>query len=222
MEDSVKQSSRSLLQPVAGKDMSEEDTLINATIQKECGKTAVLNWPYTSKMAISEYGQTTYIFCKAFPWLFPGGLGDFSQYNEENWSFDKWSIWMLHYEDGHFAKDKMWCFYALNVCNRKWNQSSGGFFVNSWYEEGQKSLEEIQQEIKNGNTKWIDWITYYGKRVQGSSGYWRNKREEVYSWINHHVVNGNGPPNFFITLSCAEYHWPDINVLQLLGSPRQM
>jgi len=21
---------------------------------------------------------------------------------------------------------------------------------------------------------------------------------------------GNGPPNFFITLSCAEYHWPDI------------
>jgi hypothetical protein len=27
------------------------------------------------------------------------------------------------------------------------------------------------------------------------------------------VANGNGPPSFFITLSCAEYHWADIKRL---------
>lgn len=46
--------------------------------------------------------------------------------------------------------------------------------------------------------------------MKGSDSYWRKKRSELYTWINHHVEMGNGPPNFFITLSCAEYHWPDI------------
>jgi hypothetical protein len=40
-------------------------------------------------------------------------------------------------------------------------------------------------------------------------------RAELYSSINHHVKEGNGMPNFFITLSCAEYFWPD--VLRLLN-----
>ena len=36
------------------------------------------------------------------------------------------------------------------------------------------------------------------------------KKDEVHSWIRHHVEAGHGPPTFFITLSCAEYYWPDI------------
>ena len=35
----------------------------------------------------------------------------------------------------------------------------------------------------------------------------------MYTWINHHIEAGHGPPNFFITLSCAEYMWPDIKRL---------
>ena len=35
----------------------------------------------------------------------------------------------------------------------------------------------------------------------------------MYSWINHHIEAGHGAPNFFITLSCAEYLWPDIKRL---------
>ena len=35
----------------------------------------------------------------------------------------------------------------------------------------------------------------------------------MYTWINHHIEAGHGSPNFFITLSCAEYLWPDIKRL---------
>ena len=35
----------------------------------------------------------------------------------------------------------------------------------------------------------------------------------MYTWINHHIKAGHGPPTFFITLSCAEYLWPDIKRL---------
>ena len=89
----------------------------------------------------------------------------------------------------------------------------GGFFINSWYKDGLKSVQDIQSELSSGDTRWIDKITYFSKKIKGSAGFWRHKRDEVYAWINHHIAQRNGPPNFFITLSCAEYHWPDIKRL---------
>ena len=49
--------------------------------------------------------------------------------------------------------------------------------------------------------------------MRGSDNYWRSKRYEVESWINYHVENGNGPPSLFITLSCAENWWKDLQIL---------
>jgi len=51
---------------------------------------------------------------------------------------------------------------------------------------------------------------YFGKVVPGSNAYWRSKKAESYSWINHHIEKGRGPPNIVMTLSCAEYFWPDL------------
>jgi hypothetical protein len=36
------------------------------------------------------------------------------------------------------------------------------------------------------------------------------KKAELYSWINHHIEKERGPPNIFMTSSCAEYFWPDL------------
>jgi hypothetical protein len=74
-------------------------------------------------------------------------------------------------------------------------------------------LEQLKKGIASGNTRWIDRLCYYSGQVTGSAGYWRAERAEVYTWINHHIEAGDGPPNFFITLSCAEYLWPDIKHL---------
>ena len=90
---------------------------------------------------------------------------------------------------------------------------NGGFFVDGFFKEGPKTLEQLKAEIVCGNTRWIERLCYYSGQVAGSPGYWRSKRAEVYTWINHHIEAGHGPPNFFITLSCAEYLWPDIKRL---------
>ena len=56
--------------------------------------------------------------------------------------------------------------------------------------------------------------------MKGSDAYWRSKKGELLSWIHHHLQKGNGPPTLFITLSCAEYYWPDI--IKLLEERIQM
>ena len=105
-------------------------------------------------------------------------------------------------------------FFALNYALRKKNAESGSYFVTGFHEKGPKSLDELQQEILKGNTEWVSKIQYYSFRVKGSAGYWRHKRSEVYTWINHHVAVGAGPPSLFMTFSCAdEYYWPEIKTL---------
>src|SRR5688572_21531971 len=103
--------------------------------------------------------------------------------------------------------------FCIRFCYQEKNQTSGGFFVDGFFKEGPKTLEQLQSKIADGNMRWLDRLCYYSQRVAGSAGYWRAKRAEVYTWINHHIEAGDGPPNFFITLSCAEYMCPDIKRL---------
>lgn len=172
-----------------------------------------MEWPYASDIAKSEYDGTINLFPKAFPWLFPGGVGDVLAYKNIPMEADVWAETLLYYYDGRFAKDTFWTFYALNYVERKRNQKRGSFFVNSFSNEKEKPLEEIIKEIRKGHTTWLDKITYFSAGVKGSSQYWRARRNEVYTWISHHVDMGHGPPNFFITFSCAEYWWDDIRRL---------
>ena len=185
---------------------------IEVSIHKS-GKTASMPWPYVAREAVTEYDTESNVFPKAFPWLFPGGFGDYRHFREEKLTVSDWARRMLLYEDGRFAKDKFWGFFALNYATRQKNQSSGGYFVDSFYKAGKVPLAKIKKDIEQGSTEWIDKITYYTQRVKGSPGFWRAKRAEVYSWVNHHVQAGHGAPNFFITLSCAEYQWEDVKRL---------
>jgi hypothetical protein len=204
--------------------MSEEDNIICKAIQGSTEKIPSVPWPYVSPDPVNEYDGNAHPFCKAFPWLFPGGVGDYNDYRERTISATDWASRMLQYEDGRFARDKMWCFYALNFTTRRRNQTSGRFFVDGFHKGAPESVEELQRRLKEGDTSFVDKITYYSQRVKGSAGYWRAKRAELYSWINYHVKSGHGMPNFFITLSCAEYFWPDIlwlvnQRLAIAGSP---
>ena len=85
-------------------------------------------------------------------------------------------------------------------------------------------MEELKESIREGDTSFLNRVSYWNQHVYGSSAFWQKKRQEIYSWMNHHVEVGNGPPMLFITLSCAEHYWPDIirlikERLELAGQP---
>ena len=98
----------------------------------------------------------------------------------------------------------------MNYIVRQRNSSSGKFFVENFKRNCPDNLDDLKKSIEDGDLLFINSLTYYNKRVKGSSPYWFQKRSEVYAWINHHVEMGHGAPMFFITLTCAEYFWPDI------------
>ena len=135
----------------------------------------IMEWPHVENEAINEYSSDD-LFVRAFPWLYPGGIGDFKQFKTRKIEIDEWISIMIKYEDGRFMADKMWTFYALNYRDRLKNKGRGSFFVNKISQEENKTVEDIIQEVSEGNLTWIDKISYFNGQVKASPGYWREKK----------------------------------------------
>jgi Helitron helicase-like domain at N-terminus len=106
--------------------------------------------------------------------------------------------------------DQIFGFFALNYIIRHRNSSCGRWFVDKFQRNVPDNIDDLKESIKNGDTSFVNSLTYFNQRIKGSSPYWFKKRCELHSWITYHVEQGNGAPMFFITLSCAEHYWPDI------------
>jgi hypothetical protein len=193
--------------------MSDEDKNLQRLInEKKKDRTYRVGYPTRSEKPVSEWDNEK-IFCCAFPWLFPGGYGDIKGIRDQSINLSEWAENLLYYEDGRFARDKLWCFFTLNYLYRRRNQGQSHFFYQNILGADPPSLEELQSRIQQGDTSTIDKIMYFSKVIPGTTAYWRSKKAELYSWINHHVEQGRGAPTVFMTLSCAEYFWPDLKRL---------
>ena len=159
----------------------------------------------------SEYDPTQSVFCNAYPWLFPGGIGDLYDIRRGKYCPKEWGRHLLHYHDGRFLKDQMFSLFVFNSIERHVNNEQGSFFFNSEKFLGRNppTIEELKESLKNGDDRYIQILRYYSRNIKGSDNYWRSKTQELESWIQHHISRGRGPPTFFITFSCAENWWPD-------------
>ena len=135
-----------------------------------------LPFPSISKNALDEFDATKKLHCLAFPWLFPGGHGDLTDAHNVDITKEDWANVLLLQKEGRFATDRLWSFYTANVIARHKNNRNGAFFVNSFFKQGPKSLEELKTKIASGQTEWIDRISYFTKNVHGSSSFWRAKK----------------------------------------------
>ncbi len=152
--------------------------------------------------------------------MFPGGIGDI--YDEDRGgikdlcgpikSFKSWAMHVMQYCDGRFQADQMFMLYVSNTLQRHENNQKGGFLNTSknWFGVNPPSVEELKEQIRNGDFTFISKLRYASAEIKGSDGYWRRKTSELRSWIDYHVSRGHGPPTHFMTLTCAENWWPDL------------
>ena len=104
-----------ILPSIAPHTPKEKDVPVIETINKGLEITnqknhTTIQFPYASPTPINEYDNESSLFTRAFPWLFPGGYGDFGQYRDKKLTVSDWTRNMIYYRNGRFAKDRMWCF----------------------------------------------------------------------------------------------------------------
>ncbi len=102
---------------------------------------------------------------------------------------------------GGFARTRSFFFFAINYIIRHRNSSSGKFFIDKFQRNVPDTLDELKDEIRNGNTSFVNHLMYYNKRIKGSSTCCFQTCAESYAWINQHIALGIVVPTFLITLS---------------------
>ena len=173
----------------------------------------IYQFPAVQKTAVSDYNESQ-ILVNAFPWLFPGGIADFwESCRGEPDDARKYACHLLKLYTGCHEKDKFFAFFLLNKIQKRENSSSGGFFLKSFLGVHPPTLEDLQQQIADGDTSFISKLQYFSQKIRGSDGYWRMKKYELKTWIDYHIMEGHGPPTLFMTFSCAENWWIDLQRL---------
>jgi hypothetical protein len=160
---------------------------------------------------------TKQVFVNSYPWLFPGGIGDLYDMKRGKWSVKEWGRHLLRYYDGRFINDQFFTMFVHNTIQRHDNNTQGNFFFKDDRFIGQNppSIDTLKRKLAQGDIRYIQMLRYFARNIKGSDNYWRARTEDLQYWIQHHIARGRGPPTFFITLSCAEYWWPDL--LRLLA-----
>jgi hypothetical protein len=141
----------------------------NSKAGKEKG--ATINWPALGESPISEYGEKR-VFCMFFSWLYPSGSGDFNESRKVDILVKYWARQQLFMPDGRFAKDKTWCFYALNYDECRRNMTQVQWFVNNFlHSEEIPSIDSLKEKLKNNDTKFIEKLQYFAQCVPGLDYY---------------------------------------------------
>ena len=181
-----------------------------------CDAVPVMMLPQVSEDPIDEYTQP-HIFADAYPWLFPGGFGDCSStICHDKTGAMNWCRMLIRFSDGRFMRDPVFSFHLLNFVQRHVNNKDALYFVNRYLKDKIMTVEDIKSQIEHKNFDFVHKIQQYaGTKIRGSDGWWRHRRHELDSWIGNQLELGHGPPTLFMTFSCAEYWWKDLENLLL-------
>lgn len=192
--------------PANGKELIDDF----ATLTQNSKLESPILWPETDELPVDEFIEED-SFAKCYPWLFPGGFGDIShEVKSERSKAIEWTKLLLSWEDGRFQHDACFTFHVFNFIQRHVNNGASLSLLHSMFHE-HKTVEEIKEEIENGNFSTVGKIqNFAADKIRGSDGWWRARKHELDSWVAHHIERGHGPPTLFMTFSCAEYWWNDL------------
>ncbi len=131
-------------------------TKIEHTIKSMGDKVSPLMFPRIDEDPLNEY-CTNRIFADAYPWLFPSGIGDITNMNEkgkESTAYG-WAQRLLRWPDGRFMSDKLFSFHLPNFLTRHINENSGYYFVSKYIEDKNISIDDVQEQIMEGNQDFV-------------------------------------------------------------------
>ena len=191
----------------------KDNIIVNNIVQamNKSGKVIPsMDFPQIKEDPVDEYSGVA-LFAGTFPWLFPGGVGDIvDECGHDKQNINYWLERLIRYKDSRFERDKMFSFYANDYCQRKLANSNAGFFVNNVCMQCPLSLDDIVEQIENENYSFVNKLLYFSGGLKGTDSYWRRQKEQLNEWMNYHIEQKHGPPTLFLTLSCAELWWKDL------------
>lgn len=161
-----------------------------------------IQWPTIDPGPLNEW-ESVGRWCRAFPTLFPTGVGDFlaaRPYQVK--SLKAWGKHFLNLADPRFAQHPTFRYVLLNTVQRMDAHSKGTLFV-------KKSLgvaNNLQLRAKiQANPELVKACMFWGATIPGTDNYWRERSQELQAFIRV-----KGSPTVFLTFSAGDNYWAEL------------
>lgn len=106
-----------------------------------------------------------------------------------------------------FASHPRFAYWAYNMLYRRRILGQGSYFLRQNPSEANLTLEDLKEMLQNNSySSLMATLKHYAKNVTGTTAYWNKARDDLKA-----IINQNGPPTIFWTLSCADFHWPEFH-----------
>ncbi|XP_034245752.1 uncharacterized protein LOC117647887 [Thrips palmi] len=180
----------------------------------------IIKYPTIGKKPLSEFDSPGY-FAMAFPHLFPYGKGDFTMPRAKKISFSDYVKHLMLYHDGRFAQDERFRYFLMNSQMRWQALNAGNIFTQNNKIFSDMTILQLKEYLKE-HPNVVKNIIFYASRIRTTRPYWNSRCSELLE-----MHNQLGSPTVFLTLSSADYYWPDFfrllgyNVLHLTMSERR-
>ena len=163
---------------------------------------AVLNYPSRDPNPVNE--STAGYVVMAFPHLFPYGRADLYEARSEGLTARQYFSHLLQLRDGRFADDPRFRFFAFNTVMRHDALRAGNLYVRRNEDLQGKTVGQLRDMVREQPSLTRN-IMFYGAKLQGTRQYWGARLGELLNMIDQ-----LGLPTLFLTLSAADFHWPDL------------
>jgi hypothetical protein len=152
----------------------------------------------------------------AFPTLIPDGVGDFNVSRTHSLkNLGDWAEHCMWWHDGRFSRHPYWRFIVMNIIQRQQAMKQATFFVGARMGQAAPSVGELKERISNNDPSVLRSCIAYAGNVSGTDPYWYLRKKELQAMVKFQAWKKSGLPSFFLTGSCAEFHWtPLIKLLQ--------
>jgi hypothetical protein len=80
---------------------------------------------------------------------------------------------MLQYHDGRFLDDSLFGLNLYNIIQQHTNNREGNFFFNSnrFIRKDPPTVEQLKQQLRNKNTKYISMLRFFARNIKGSDNF---------------------------------------------------
>jgi ATP-dependent DNA helicase PIF1 len=210
LDGDVSQQLRHLFENDQRVDNAEDDVVhesfivVDDPVNNEAQVRQRLNLPYptTSRSPIDEFRDEGFI-AKAFPVLFPYGNADLNQPRNVKLTPVEYFQFLFQFRDGRFVKDVRFRYFAMNMLNRRKAITTVQLYMKRC-PNVPRNVDEIRARIQT-NPEFLNQLMTFSSQIRGSKAYWYQRSRELLD-----MVDQIGLPTAFLTLSSADYHWPDL------------
>ena len=152
----------------------------------------------------------------AFPNLFPTGKTMLLQPCIHEFDMHEYPLQLIHYHDNRFGQHPRFRYYINNLIMCHQSNATASIFVKINLEDTLPLtiIELVNQLQDMVNQKIGERVARFGSSLCGTCSYWNKSRVELTNMINQ-----QGTPMFFFTLSATDTKWPDLDALMPVGRP---